>query len=72
MKWRPAAPTASTPQTERPSIRSAGLGALPFVPPLDITVASAKIPFGVTHAVRAGPPPPSAVERRAQLMVFHN
>jgi hypothetical protein len=72
VKWRPAAPTASTPENERPSIPSAGLGASPFVPQLDITVASAKIPFGVTHAVRAGPPPQSAVERRAQLMVFHN
>jgi hypothetical protein len=70
-KWRAAAPTASVPGGNGPIVAPAGLVALLSPPQLDIATSSAKVPFGLAQAVRAGPPPPSAGERRARLMVFH-
>jgi len=70
-RWRAAAPTASVPKFEAPSVASAALVAVLPPPALDIASSHAKLPFGLARAVRAGPPPPSASERRAMLMVFH-
>jgi hypothetical protein len=72
LKWHPAMPTASTPTVEQPSVGCAGLDATLSPPSGYLVAAVAKVPFGVTHAVRAGPPPRSPSERRAQLGVFLN
>jgi hypothetical protein len=71
VKWRPAAPNASAERVERPSVGRADLAVSFSLPQLDIARDSARLPFGISRFVRAGPAPPSAVERRAQLMVFH-
>jgi hypothetical protein len=70
-KWRAAAPAATIPEVEETSVAAARLVAVVGHPRFDIAMASAKVPFGLAHAVRAGPPPPSAGKRRAQLMIFH-
>ena len=71
-KWRAAAPTASTPEVPRTSIARAAVAALLPAPPRGMELVSARMPFEIAHGVRAGPTPPSARERRAELMVFHN
>lgn len=70
-KWRPAAPTATTPNAARASVEDAALVAITPPPRFEIGAASAKLPFALPLAVRAGPPPAPAGERRARLMVFH-
>lgn len=70
-KWRAAAPPASTPNVEEATVARAQLVAVLPTAPVDVGPSPAKLPFAVPHAVRAGPPPPSASERRAELMVFH-
>jgi hypothetical protein len=71
-RWHASAAVAPTSTIERPSVARAGVVALLPAPKLELATASAKVPFGIAHAVRAGPPPPGAAERRAQLMVFNN
>ncbi len=70
-KWRAMAPPSSEPNVVQPSIARAALTALLPARLLDVSIASSKPPFGLAPFVRAGPPPPTAGERRAQLMVFH-
>lgn len=70
-KWRAAAPTASTPDVGSPRVARAAVAAV--LPSLQVELARAPVrpPFALAEAVRAGPPPPDAGERRARLMVFH-
>jgi len=70
-RWRATAPTASVPKAETPSVAAAGLVAVLAPPAIDASSIRATVPFVLPRDVRAGPPPPSAQERRARLMVFH-
>jgi hypothetical protein len=70
-KWRAKTPTASVPEPQGVSVPPATVASL-LVLPRGIEIASAQMPFEIPLRVRAGPPPPRASERRAELMVFHN
>jgi hypothetical protein len=70
-RWRATAPTASEPKLETPSVAAAGLLAVLPPPAVDASSIRASVPFALPRDVRAGPPPPTAQERRARLMVFH-
>jgi hypothetical protein len=70
-KWRPAAPTGSVPQVHETTIAPPPLVAILGHAELAITEASTKLPFSLSQAARAGPSPPPAGKRRAQLMIFH-
>jgi hypothetical protein len=70
-KWRPTAPQAAPTIVDEPDVGRAAVAASLPAPPPGLTTANAKVPFVVAYEVRAGPPPPSAREKRAQLSVFH-
>jgi len=70
-RWRAAAPTASVPNVETPTVAAAGLVAVLPPPAIDASSSRANVPFTLPRDVRAGPPPKAAGERRARLMVFH-
>jgi hypothetical protein len=70
-KWRAAAPTAAEAKLGGTGIAPAPLVAIVPPPRLDLSLAAAKLPFDLAREVRAGPPPPSQRQRRAQSMVFH-
>ncbi len=70
-RWRATVPTASVPKAETPSVAAAGLVAVLAPLAVDASSLRANVPFALPREVRAGPPPPTAQERRARLMVFH-
>ena len=71
-KWRAAAPIASVPDVHAASVPPRTLVALLPTAPRGMAIVAARMPFGIAQRVRAGPSPPRASERRAELMVFNN
>ena len=70
-RWRATAPTAETPKVHHAIVPSAALVAVVPPPVFDVGAGHASAAYALAQAVRARPPPPSASERRATLMVFH-